>query len=194
MKYIKPILIIVITASVAGFVIWHLMWMTEIEKKLRTEQSSGPSRKIEEKAEKNTNHRGKTEKSKPVTHEGGVSLPESRTQINQAEKTLQERETRGDSNADVAPGLPRGDTTSKSEKGTVKWFEKDIGLGKKAQQEQPEPGETTTEILRDKTMSVTIKNKANPVMQKNIPQPQPMIKYDVQGTGSVTSYPTSTAP
>jgi hypothetical protein len=194
MKYIKPILIIVITASVAGFVIWHLMWMTEIEKKLRTEQSSGPARKIEEKAEKNTNQRGKTEKSKPVAHEGGVSLPESRTQINQAEKTLQERETRGDSNADVAPGLPRGDTTSKSEKGTVKWFEKDIGLGKRAQQEQPEPGETTTEILRDKTMSVTIKNKANPVMQKNIPQPQPMIKYEVQGTGSVTSYPTSTAP
>jgi len=192
MKYIKPILIIVITASVAGFVIWHLMWMTEIEKKFRTGQSSGAARKIEGKAEKNTNQRGKTEKSKPVAHEGAVSLPESRTQINQAEKTLQERETPGDRNADVGTRLPRGETTSKSEKGAVKWFEKDIGFGKKAQQEQPEPGETTTEILHDKTMSVTIKNKANPVMQKNIPQP--MIKYDVQGTGSVTSYPTSTAP
>lgn len=193
MKYIKLILVIAIIASIAGFVIWHLMWMTDIEKKFRTEPSSGTAGKIETEEKKNNSQRGKTEKNRPVAEEGAVSVKESRTQINQAEKPLHAREKPGDSKSDLGIAIPGGGTTTKSEKEPGKWFEKDINLGKKDQQVKPEPGKTTDEISKDKTMSLTIKNNANPVMQKNIPQPQLMKRPDVKVTG-VTPYPTSTTP
>jgi hypothetical protein len=192
-KYIKSILVIAIIAAVAWFVIWHLMWMTEIEKKLRTEQSSGPALKIEVKEKRNNSERGKTEKNRTVAEEVPASVQESRTQINQTGKPLHEREKPVDIQAGPGTGLPGGGSIPTSEKDTGKWFEKDIGLGKKEPQVKPEPGVTKTEISDDKTMSVTIKNKANPVMQRNIPQPQPVKMPEVKAVG-VTPYPTSTVP
>jgi len=193
MKYIKLILVTTIIASVTGFVIWHLMWMTEIEKKFRKEQSSGAANKIEVQEIKNKSQKGKTEKTMPAAEKGAESVKESRTQINQTEKTRKETEKQGDSKSDVSAKLPGRENEPESVKETAKWFEKDIGLGKKVQQVKPEPGKTTVEISNDKTMSVTIKNNAKPGMQNNIPQPQPMKRPDLKVTG-VTPYPTSTAP
>ncbi len=193
MKYVKSILIIAITASVAGFVVWHLMWMKGIEKKFNEEQSSGVVNIVEIKERKSEGKKGKTGKNMPVGEEEIMSVKDSGTQISQTGAKQQETEMRGGSKSDAADKLPVEKTKSGPVKEDGMWFEKDIGLGKKQQEVKPEPGKTTTEIPIDKPISVTINNKANPVMQKNIPKPQSIKRPDGKVTG-VTPYPTSTAP
>ncbi|MBI5663687.1 MAG: hypothetical protein HZC49_01170 [Nitrospirae bacterium] len=197
MKYIKLILAVAITASVAGFVAWHLMWMTGIERKFKAEQSSGAGDKIEVKERNSEDQKGKTEKNRPAGEEGAMSVKESRSQVSQTGTSRQETEKQGagKSEAGTKPSVEEKNPALVEEEKLVneeeKWFEKDTGLGKKQQGVKPGPVKTTTEILNDKTVSVTSKSRVDPAMKKNIPQPaqRPEVKVS-----DVKPYPTSSAP
>jgi len=193
MKYFKLILVIVITASVAGSVVWHLMWMTGIKKRFKEEQSSGVINIVGDKEGSREGQKGKTETNRPVGDEGAISTKEMQTQINQTEATQAQKKMQGDNKAESGTKPAEEETKPDSLKDDGKWFERDIGLGKRGPKVKPVTGQTTTGISNDKRMSVTIQNKANTVMQKNIPLPQPMQRPEVKVTG-VTQHPTSTAP
>ncbi len=193
MKYIKSILVIAITASVAGFFVWHLMWMTGIEKKFKEELSSGVINKAEVRESISEGRKGNTEKNRRVGEEENMSLKERGAQISQTGTAQPATEKQGSSNADGSTKLPVGETKTEPVKEDGRWFEKDISLGKKQQEVKPVPGKTTTEISNDKPMPVTINNKANPVMRKNMTQPQPMKRPEVKFIRE-TPYPTSTKP
>jgi hypothetical protein len=193
MKYIKSILVIAITASIAGFVVWHLMWMTGIEKKFKEELSSGVINKVEVRESISEGRKGDTEKNRQAGEGKNMSLKEGGTQISQTGTAQQETEKQQSSKDDSGTKLPVEETKPESVKEGAKWFEKDINLGKKQQAVKPVPGKTTAGISDDKPMPVSINNQAKPLIQKSIQQPQPIQRPDVKITG-VTPSPTSTRP
>ena len=199
MKHLKYILMILVIASVAGFVVWQLMWMKEIGNKFKAEQlSGGLDYKIEAKKKNNKGRREKTESTGPGGEERPMAVKEGQTQKDQSEKTGQEREQPLDSKAAIAARPSGEETIPQSVKGSGKWYERDINLGKKSQEVRSVPDNTAIEISNDKTMSVTIKNRPGQTIQKYIPpQPPPAISPPATSgvkVSDVTPHPTSTRP
>lgn len=193
MKYIKLIVVTTITVSAAGFVVWHLMWMTEVQKKVRTGEPSISSAISEVKEKKNKTRNVINDNTTPVAVDEAMSEKKSPSQSIQSETGLQQGKKAVDRKAGPGTGLSAGESIPKPDRDSGKWFEKGTGLGRKDKPVTPGTAKTGTEVSNDKTMSLTIKNRANPGTQKIIPQPQPAPRPDVI-IPAVTTYPTSTAP
>ncbi|RJR22466.1 MAG: hypothetical protein C4581_01000 [Nitrospiraceae bacterium] len=191
MKYIRLIVVTTIIVSAAGFVVWHLMWMTEVQKKVRTGEPSISSAISEVKEKKNKTRNVINDNTTPVAVDEAMSEKKSPSQSIQAGPGLQQREKPADSKPDPGTGLSADGSTPKPEKDPGKWFEKDTGLGRKVKPVAPETAKTVNSPSNGKTSSVTIRNKANPGTQKIIPQPAPRPDVIIP---AVTTYPTSTAP
>jgi len=190
MKNIKSMIVIAIIAAAAGIVVWHLMWMVEIERKVRTGQPSITSAISEAKEKKKKNQSVTAEKNRPAAGEAVESVQKSRAQAIQSEEGLPERVKPVETRVAPAAGPSSGGTNPKSEKDAGKWFEKDISLGKKDQSVMSDTEKTGTQRTNEKKMSVpVINNKPNPPMQRIIPQPPP-----VPGLQPGMPYPTSTEP
>ncbi|MEW6601874.1 MAG: hypothetical protein AB1499_12955 [Nitrospirota bacterium] len=190
MRYVKLILVTVTITTAAGFVIWNLLWMAQVEKEFRTGRASGTVNKTEIRGSKSE---GLTEKRETITPaaEDRTAPRNDPASTNQPVTAPQERagQTENKYPRDTKPlvsGIKEG-----PEQDTGKWFEKDTMLGNKVRKPGLEKKKTDDEIVDNKTMSVTIRNSANPPAQ-NISSPAPMKVPDVQVPAA--THPSSTAP
>ncbi len=153
MKYYKIVITIAVVTFMAGFVGWHIMWMSEVGEN----NATGPEliEAIQEVRASKIDAGGRG-----VTEEDAVQVVEKVNGVKKEKQALEQKE--GQDTVNITP--PAQPARSVHEKQPVQESMARAGIPKiemEVQPREPKPdAEGTTIEVKDKTMSVTIKNSS----------------------------------
>jgi hypothetical protein len=204
MKYIKLIMILVVIACIAGFVLWQLMWMKDVGSKYKAEKSIYEEPRETASKERNyVDYKRGSESVLFMSEEEALPVQENRLLTEQPVRTQQLTKKPEKIKMDSAVHAPvrKPELAQKKEPGehTVYTEHENAYEEKNSVENKPGPDADTKIIMKNKTMSVTIKGKAGSGTTTNRTSRQPVKTHPVKTQNPALSpgtvpHPTSSMP
>jgi hypothetical protein len=165
MKYIKSIMMIVVITCIAGFFLWQLMWMKDVGSKYKDEKSIYETpRETDSKERNDAGYKGSRESVLSMPEKEALPVQENRPLTEQPVGTQHITKKPEKIKMDSAVHAPvrKLEPVQKKdpEEHTVYTEHEKAYEGKKSVETKTDSDGATKIILKNKTMSVTIKGKA----------------------------------